>query len=56
MYLSDLGKATVACGGLAFLIYNIPAVAVALNIGLLSLLWLLYAYKTLAYLRRRKSA
>ena len=53
MTILDLIKATVACGGLAFLIYSFPALGQVLLIGFLSLLWLAYAHKTIAQLRKR---
>ena len=53
MNILDLTKATVICGGVAFLIYSFPVLSQVVGIGLLSLLWLAYAHKTLAQLRRR---
>jgi len=53
MTILDLIKATVMCGGVAFLIYSFPALGQALLIGFLSLLWLAYAHKTIAQLRKR---
>jgi threonine/homoserine/homoserine lactone efflux protein len=53
MTILDLIKATVACGGIAFLIYSYPQVSQVVLIGFLSLLWLAYARKTVAHLRRR---
>lgn len=54
MNVFDLTKATVVCGLLAFLVYSFPALAQGLLIGVLSLLWLLYARVTLrGWLRRR---
>ena len=53
MTILDLIKATVTCGVIAFLIYSFPLLGQVLLIGLLSLLWLAYAHKTLVYLRRR---
>jgi hypothetical protein len=52
MTLFDLTKATLVCGGIAFLIYSYPLVGQVLLIGCLSVLWLLYARKTLLSLRR----
>lgn len=55
VYMSfvDLSKATVICGGTAFLIYTFPALAQGLIISLLTLLWLSYAHKTvIRWLRR----
>ena len=53
MTILDLIKATVACGGVAFLIFSFPVLGQILLIGFLSLLWLAYAHKTIAQLRRR---
>ena len=53
MSIFDLIKATVVCGGVAFLIYSYPPLGQIVLIGLLSLLWLSYAHKTIASLRRR---
>jgi hypothetical protein len=53
MNVLDLVKATVACGGGAFLIYNFPVLSQVVIIGLLTLLWLSYAHRTLAGLRKR---
>ena len=52
MTILDLAKATLACGGLAFLIYNYPVVGQVLLIAGLSLLWLGYFRQTLLRLRR----
>ena len=56
MNLLDLIKATVACGGVAFLFYSYPALGQAVAIVVLTLLWLSYARKTFLNLRRRKSS
>ncbi len=53
MSILDLIKATVGCGGIAFLIYRYPLLGQIVLIGFLSLLWLLYAHKTIVQLRRR---
>jgi hypothetical protein len=53
MTIFDLMKATIACGAIAFLIYSYPIVGQIVLIGFLTLLWLLYAHKTIAHLRRR---
>jgi len=53
MTILDLSKATVICGLLAFVIYSFPVVGQVLIIGLLSLLWLAYARKTIAGFLRR---
>jgi hypothetical protein len=44
----DFVKATVICGILSFICYSVPVVGQALVIGTLGLLWLGYAYKTVA--------
>jgi hypothetical protein len=53
MSILDLAKATVVCGGLAFLIYNYPVLGQGLLLATLGLLWLLYARKAVQTLRRR---
>jgi hypothetical protein len=53
MTILDLIKATVVCGAIAFLIYSYPLIGQIVLIGFLSLLWLVYAHKTIAHLRRR---
>lgn len=53
MNLVDLVKATVVCGTIAFLVYSFPVVGQIAVIGLLSLLWLTYAHKTIRSLVRR---
>ena len=53
MNIFDLIKATLFCGGLAFLIYSYPVIGQIVLIATLTLLWLGYARKTLATLRRR---
>ena len=53
MTIFDLIKATVVCGLIAFLIYSYPVIGQIVLIGFLSLLWLLYAHRTIANLRRR---
>ena len=53
MNILDLTKATVSCGGVAFLIYTFPILAQVLLIGILSVLWLAYAHKTIAGFLRR---
>ncbi len=53
MSVVDFIKATVACGLSAFLVYSFPTLSQAIFIGLVSLIWLLYARKTLGGLRRR---
>jgi hypothetical protein len=53
MNLLDLFKATIACGLTAFIIYSFPVIGQVLLISVLSLLWLSYAHRTIANLRRR---
>ncbi len=53
MNVLDLIKATIACGGIAYLIYSYPVLSQVVIIGVLSLLWLAYAHKTLAGIWRR---
>jgi len=53
MTILDLIKATVTCGVFAYLIYSFPVVGQIVLIGLLGLLWLGYARKAIASLRRR---
>jgi hypothetical protein len=53
MTILDLIKATVVCGAIAFLIYSYPILGQIVLIGFLSLLWLVYAHRTIANLRRR---
>jgi hypothetical protein len=53
MNVFDLSKATLICGVTAFLIYSFPVIGQVIIIGLLSLLWLSYAHKTLGRILRR---
>ncbi len=53
MSILDLIKATVVCGAIAFLFYSSPTLSQIVLIGFLSLLWLFYAHRTIANLRRR---
>jgi len=53
MTILDLIKATVTCGAFAYLIYSFPVVGQIVLIGFLGLLWLGYARKAIASLRRR---
>jgi len=53
MSILDLVKATVTCGGVAFLIYTFPVLAQIVTIGFLSVLWLAYAHKVLAAVRHK---
>lgn len=56
MSLLDLIKATIVCGGVAFLFYSFPILGQIVAITLLSLLWLSYARKTVVRIRARKMA
>jgi len=49
MTILDLTKATVVCGGSGFLVYSYPVVSQVILIGMLALLWLLYAWKTFGH-------
>jgi uncharacterized membrane protein YesL len=51
MSLLDLIKATIVCGGVAFLFYSFPVLGQIMAITVLSLLWLSYARKTLVRAR-----
>jgi hypothetical protein len=53
MSILDLIKATIIFGLIAFLIYSFPVVGQILLISFLSVLWLSYAHRTIAYLRRK---
>lgn len=54
MSLLDLIKATVVCGGVAFLFYTFPVLGQILVIAIASVVWLSYARKTLrGYFSRR---
>ncbi len=53
MNFVDLIKATLVCGGLAFLIYSFPVISQALIIGVLAVLWLGYARKVITSHWRR---
>jgi len=48
----DLIKATIVCGGVAFLFYSFAVLGQAMAIAILSVLWLSYARKTILSLRR----
>jgi uncharacterized membrane protein YesL len=56
MSILDLTKATVICGGVAFLIYSFPLLSQILTIGLLSVLWLSYAHHAVTNWRRKSGA
>lgn len=55
MSLLDLIKATIVCGGVAFLFYSFPVLGQIAAITLLSLLWLSYARKTVIRVRARRT-
>jgi len=48
-----MAKATILCGGSAFLIYSFPIISQAAIIGLLTLLWISCAHRTLVHLLRK---
>ena len=50
---SDLIKATVGCGLVAYLVYSYPVLGQVLIIAFLSLLWLSYLHRTIVNLRSR---
>ena len=53
MSVFDLIKATIVCGGVAFLVYSFPVIGQVVIIGLLGLAWLTYAHKMIKTLSRR---
>lgn len=56
MSVLDLLKATVVCGGVAFLFFSYPILGQIMAIAILSLLWLSYARKALVRPRGRRLA
>jgi len=54
MSLLDLIKATVVCGGVAFLFYTFPVLGQILVIAIASVIWLSYARKTVRGLFGRR--
>jgi len=52
MNVLDLVKATLVCGSGSLLIYSFPVLGQIITIGVLGLLWLLYARKALERHRR----
>jgi hypothetical protein len=56
MNVFDLIKATIFCGGVAFLFYSFPVLGQVLVISLLSVLWLSYARKTILTIRGKRFA
>jgi hypothetical protein len=53
MEMWDLVKATLVCGLIAFFSYTYPVVGQAIVIGLLTLLWSFYVWRTVNRLRQR---
>ena len=53
MSVFDLIKATIVCGGVAFLVYSFPVIGQVVIIGLLGLAWLTYAHKMIKTLSGR---
>ena len=47
MRLSDLLKATIVCGMIAYLVFIFPVLSQILTITFLTLLWLTYFYHTI---------
>ena len=47
MRVPDLIKATLVCGGIAFLVYSFPLLGQIAIIGLLGLLWVSCAHQTI---------
>ena len=56
MTIIDLMKATLTCGAFAYLIYSFPLLGQIVLISFLGLLWLSYAYRTIANRRRRSAS
>jgi hypothetical protein len=56
MSVLDLIKATVICGGLAWLFFNFAVLGQIAAIAVMSTLWLSYLRKTVIALRRRRAA
>ena len=54
MNVVDLTKATVICGGVAYLFVNYPILGQVSVAVVMSVLWLSYAYKTVATFRRKR--
>jgi len=52
MTFLDLVKATIVCGGLAFVVYSYPAFSQAVIIGLLTLMWFSCAHQVVKSARR----
>lgn len=56
MNVPDLIKATLVCGGVAFLVYSFPALSQTLIIAFLALVWFSCAVQTLAHFFRRRAS
>jgi hypothetical protein len=55
MSMFYLAKATVVCGGSAFLIYTFPVISQVAIIAILTLLWISCAHRTIVAIRRRRA-
>jgi len=53
MSVLDLIKATVVCGGIAYLVYSFPVIGQIVIIGVLGVAWLTYAHKMIKTLTGR---
>ncbi len=49
----DLTKATLVCGSVAYLVYSFPVISQSFIIGLLTVMWLSYAYRLMKNLLGR---
>ncbi len=49
----DLTKATIVCGSVAYLVYSFPVISQSFIIGLLTVMWLSYAYRLMKNLLGR---
>ena len=56
MSFFDLTKATLVCGGVAFLFFSWPVLGQILMIAVCSVLWLSYLRKVVLTYRRRRLA
>jgi len=54
MSFFDLGKATVFCGGVAFVFFSWPVLGQILMIAVCSTLWLSYLRKVVLTYRRKR--
>jgi hypothetical protein len=55
MTILDLTKATLVCGASCVLVYSYPLLSQIIVIAVLTLMWTLYAYRTIGPLLRRKT-